>query len=299
MLGTSCDNAPAFYTFTDQIDLSSSTQYSSNIVQITGMDTDCDTAVSVSGDGSPEYRICSTSNCSAVDTDWTGTGGNAAMQGKYFQLRATTSASANTTHMVTASIGGIDSEWDITTTANDCGTEVIGTVCADGSVYAGLTPDGNVPMYVTRCDFNMTWDGATCADTRVGISWNNGQSDFVDTPIANCATAASCVNTGEANTATLVATDSDSNDAGSQYHGAARYCDTLVAHGKSDWYLPSAPELNVLYTNNAAIGNFRTTASSWYWSSSESPNAWYQNFTDGSQWAGNKSSLFFVRCARK
>ena len=64
---------------------------------------------------------------------------------------------------------------------------------------------------------------------------------------------------------------------------AARLCGDLVQGGYNDWYLPSKDELNALYTNRVAIGNFDELA--YYWSSSEDDSdfAWGQYFGDGEQ----------------
>jgi hypothetical protein len=221
------------------------------------------------------------------------------MQGKYIQLRATTASAAGTTYTVTASIGGITSDWNITTIPADCSLSPIGTVCVDGSIYAGTTPDGNVPMYVPRCDYNMVWNGSSCAGTRVTLRWGNGQADHADTSLVNCGSAFACDPSGETNTTALAAEDSDSNDAGNQPYAAAKYCNDLVMHGQSDWYLPSMPELMVMQANSAAIGNFSTAQV--YWSSSENnwQNAWYMSFNNGSSGVHFKNQAFYARCARK
>lgn len=277
---STCDFAPAFPAFTDQDELAGSTLVTSNIVAITGMDSGCSATVGVSGTGgSPEYRVCSTSNCSSVDINWTTNNNTVAMQGKYMQLRATSSASSGTTFTITASIGPVSSDWDITTGISGCSP--VGTVCSDGSVYAGLSPDGNVPMYIPRCDLGQTWDGSACAGTRSSLTWNAGDSGWVDTGLVNCGSAAGCDASGETNTTTLVATDA-STAAGVQDHVAARECNNLNVHGQTDWYLPSARELDVIYDNlvdatpadsapNPLITGF-STGGSYYWSSSEFTN---------------------------
>lgn len=177
-----------------------------------------------------------------------------------------------------------------------------GDVCADGTVYAGLTPDGNVAMYTTRCDAGQTWDGSSCINARQTMPWNNGQADWVDAPIAECGSFASCGVSGKTNTPLLATSDSDSNDPGTQPHDAAKYCDDLVLHGQSDWYLPSIAELVLIHGNKVSIGQFDTTVSSFYASSSENAptsNAWSQNFNNGTYGALPKDIDFFVRCARQ
>jgi hypothetical protein len=156
-----------------------------------------------------------------------------------------------------------------------------GDVCADGSVYAGLSPDGNVAMYTTPADAGQ-------------YTWNNGTSNWIDTAMSNTS-----YTTGEANTTLLVGL----SDAASPY-AAAVYCDGLSAHGQTDWYLPAKDELNVLYTNKAAIGGFNISGSApagYYWSSSELDftHAWVRRFSDGNQSSFFKSNGLSVRCVRR
>lgn len=172
---------------------------------------------------------------------------------------------------------------------------VPGAVCLDGSVYAGLSPDGNVPMYTTP------------ANAGARMPWNNGNSSgYVNTPVTDCidylpSTASSCW-TGEANTATLIATDSDSGVGGVQPHQAAQYCADLVAHGFDDWYLPAQDEMYVLYNNRTSIGGFPTE---YYWVSSEVNNSVGRafDFINGNPTSTTKNTSGspngLVRCVRK
>ncbi len=135
--------------------------------------------------------------------------------------------------------------------------DTIGEVCADGSVYAGLTPDGNFKMYTTPADAGQR-------------SYNNGGTDYVNTAMTNCTSGSgysegSC-RTGKANT-TLLAGLSNTETP----YQAATYCNDLVAHGHSDWYLPAIHELSVLNTNRVAIGGFNLAGgvAGTYWASSE------------------------------
>ncbi len=161
----------------------------------------------------------------------------------------------------------------------------VGDLCPDGSVYAGLSPDGNVPMYTTPADQGV-------------IPWNNGNSSGYVTTSQTSAT------TGEANTTALIGLDSDSATGGTQPHLAAQTCADLTDHGQTDWYLPAKDELNVLYSNKVAIGGFNLSGLSpagYYRSSSESNNinAWYQRFSTGVQNFNQKQAGLSVRCVRK
>lgn len=157
-----------------------------------------------------------------------------------------------------------------------------GDVCSDGSVYAGLTPDGNLKMFTTPADAGT-------------FPWNNGNST------GRTATGQTGNVTGQANTANLIGIDSDSGVGGVQPHQAAQNCADLTnVHGHSDWYLPAFDELGVLYTNRAAIGGFDTSGAS-YWSSTESStnNGVAKNFNTGG-WVGTvKDNTFLIRCVRR
>ena len=170
----------------------------------------------------------------------------------------------------------------------------IGDTCDDGSIYAGLSPDGDVPMYTTAADAPSLY------------SWNDGTTNYQDTAMANCTdaspgTAATC-QTGEANTAFLVGATGEPD----YPFAAAAYCEGLSAHGYSDWYLPAQDELNVLYTNKntgALNGTFDESGdfpAGWYWSSSENATSFarFQRFSDGNQNGLSKSSGVAVRCVR-
>ena len=128
--------------------------------------------------------------------------------------------------------------------------------------------------------------GLVCAptDQSTGILWYWGS--FTTT-----GATATVLGTGMANTNTIVA----SQPAGNY---AAKLCDDLVLGGYNNWYLPSKDELNLLYLNKAAIGDFATPA---YWSSSESGtnSAWCQFFDTGAQSSNHpKSDLHAVRAIR-
>jgi hypothetical protein len=101
--------------------------------------------------------------------------------------------------------------------------------------------------------------------------------------------------TGEYNSLGMAATG--------QYSAPA-YCAALVAHGKSDWYLPAPNEMSVLGTYRAAIGGFRPDGNNEapYWTGAEAGEnrAWYQ-YAEVPSWTGwtSKGISLWVRCVRK
>lgn len=180
------------------------------------------------------------------------------------------------------------------------GCTTIGQECSDGTVYAGLSPDGNFPMYTTHCDAGMTWNGASCTGTRSTFAFNNANAS------GDTVGGASSTTSGSANTASLLITDADSITGGTQPHQAAQYCGNLSASGRSDWYLPALDELAVLHTNRVAIGGFELNAGAAgaqrrLWSSTESGQftAWRQNMPDGVTGDPVKDEINTARCVRK
>lgn len=174
------------------------------------------------------------------------------------------------------------------------GSPAPGDECLDGTLYAGLTPDGNVPMYTTPCDAGMmSQDGRKCIGTNQTFPFNNGNtSGYV-------ATGATSAVTGEANTLLNVSTDSDSLTAGVQPHLQSQYCYNLVAFGHDDWYQPARNELTVLYNNRVAIGNFKTGQTHRTSTENIAASSWYRDFSNGSESTTAKDYSHYVRCVRK
>lgn len=71
---------------------------------------------------------------------------------------------------------------------------------------------------------------------------------------------------------------------GARWREAKARCDNYTFMGKSDWYLPSKYELNILYVNlhKKGLGGFANT---YYWTSTEidEGNAWVLTFYNGTQ----------------
>ena len=129
------------------------------------------------------------------------------------------------------------------------------------------------------------------SDQSSGIQWYNGS-------ITNTTAFASCVGCGDGNTSRIVY-----NQGAGSY--AAKLCYDLNLGGKTDWYLPSKYELNLMYQNigqgNAlGLGNVGGFASFYYWGSTDYnvANALTQDFSNGSHSLGGKGNLFYVRAVR-
>ena len=125
---------------------------------------------------------------------------------------------------------------------------------------------------------------ATPSDQGTFISWTNNS-------ISN--TTATALGQGNNNTFEMWIQSTGANTAGV-------ICYDLVSGGFSDWFLPSKDELNKLWLNRVAIGNFNLNGV--YWSSSGINNSasygWAQEFFDGIQ-LNNRTAPSFVRAVRQ
>ncbi len=139
----------------------------------------------------------------------------------------------------------------------DCSsaTPEIGTLCTDGTIYAGKY--GSKRLYTT-------------ADFGLGkMSFNNGSSTeptdiYTYYPYNDYFKNAE---NGEKNTQVLANLSDGEYYWGTVNHTplhAAKACYDLVKHGYDDWYLPAKNELKFLADNTEALGYFY---SEYYWSS--------------------------------
>ena len=153
------------------------------------------------------------------------------------------------------------------------GCPSVGDLCSDGSYYANISPDGGVKMYMTdsASETSAKWAQAGTV---------TGFTDAAD---------------GDGNTAGMVAL----GDAGAPYD-AAVYCDNLIAHGHSDWYLPARNELWNYWNGGSTFGGIKTDGT-WYWAATEdtASNAQRQQMSSGFQGDIGKTTAQAVRCARK
>lgn len=103
---------PAFTDITNQV---TSTQVTSNTVQVTG--SSCGGLdVSITGSGSPQYQTCSDSGCSNIVQDWTSSPGFV-VPGQYIRVRQTTDAAGSTAMTATLNVETTSTTWSATTGA--------------------------------------------------------------------------------------------------------------------------------------------------------------------------------------
>lgn len=272
------NNSPAL-SFTNQTGVATSTSISSNIVKVTGLS--CPSTVTVSPG---TYQICSDAACAnTLQVDQIS-------NNQYLQIFVTSAAQNQITTTATITVGGTTTTWTVTTSGNACGSSPTpGTVCPDGTIYAGLTPDGSVPMYVQRCDAGMTWSNTAnaCVGLRFLIDWVTPSTATVLANITND-------KSGKTNTANWAAL----SNADSPYI-AVQYCKQLSEGGKTDWYVPARQELQLIDSNYAAIGNL--LANGIYNGSNEftTTTMWGWKMNGGGQQTPNKAGGFYLRCARR
>jgi hypothetical protein len=122
---------------------------------------------------------------------------------------------------------------------------------------------------------------AATSDQSRKITWDRLTGDFYSYQGTNRGAIGTAIGTGFSNTSNIIA--SQGIIATSYAAGVAR---AYTGGGYTDWYLPSKDELNKLYLNRVAIGEFISNSNGLYWSSSEIQSypyhsAWLQDFSNG------------------
>jgi hypothetical protein len=191
----------------------------------------------------------------------------------------------------------IRKNYNVTLAANDIRSGQIVSVIYDGSTFQMVSQLGNTGGGAAPCSVGQRGEAGGVI-FYCGAPFNLEAAPTDQSPSApwgcsgtNISGTSTAVGTGQANT-TLIVNGCATADI------AARICDNLVTGGKSDWYLPSKDELNLMYDNRYNIGGFDTY---FRWSSSQgdASNAWQQGFNNTlSQNNDQKTTGYRVRCIR-
>jgi hypothetical protein len=235
-------------------------------------------------------------------------------------------------------------EYTITYTSGSL-TSATATVTLTGTTCDGTStcqvgdtgPGGGTIFYVASTTFTQTSASGTMCTTSCKYleaapsGWNSGadpqkpwavtgyQNADIST-ITNDASVynnASGIGLGYANSSAIVTQNGAYNASTNNYAaGAAR---AYAGGSKTDWYLPTTAELNLLCQWNRGVAPDVTTActggsinsatygagssgfvANFYWSSSEytADGAWFQDFDYGLQYYFNKGLTFYVRPVR-
>jgi phage gpG-like protein len=181
--------------------------------------------VTVSGEGSPEVSIDGGPFAASGEISF----------GQSLNVRLSAAPTLDTARTATVTIGGASADF-VARTAPSCIAGPVGTVCADGAVYAGQNADG----------------------TRLYVAPARESGTFAWKPVLTLTAGATSLSDGLANTADLLASGLS--------HPAAEAC---RARG-GGWYLPALNQMGTIYANEVAlIGAGVTFASGYHWSSSQ------------------------------
>ena len=144
--------------------------------------------------------------------------------------------------------------------------------------FPGQNYGGGIVFYVD----GTTQHGLIAATSEYSVSWGCSGLSVPGTGRS--------IGTGHPNTITIMAACTEKKI-------AARVCDSLVMNGKSDWFLPSKDELNLMFLKKDFIGDF---SNDYYWSSSQydANQAYSQNFSTGEVTGTNKNGFIMVRAIR-
>lgn len=167
---------------------------------------------------------------------------------------------------------------------NTCGISPV-TTLNQTFVYVGQSYGGGKVFYVNETNQQGLISATT--DQSTGIQWYNGSYTMTGA-------MATSIGTGNTNTQSIISSQGNSGSY------AAKLCADLVLNGYNDWFLPSVDELNQMYQQKSAIGDFD---SAYYWTSSEvngtsGAMAFIQHFAYGGQGGTSKNYQAHVRAVR-
>lgn len=166
-----------------------------------------------------------------------------------------------------------------------------------GGIVFFVDSTGQHGLIAAREDIDLSYIDAYGAGEVVGAyRWSTGQyrdavrPDYAEKMLSNTSPA---IGEGAENTRKILAKypvalfPQSASAVASMYRGG----------GYSDWFLPSKEELNQLYLNRGAVEGL---VPNFYWSSTEdsADHAWFQCFSNGKQFATNKTHVNLVRPVR-
>ena len=163
--------------------------------------------------------------------------------------------------------------------------------CAQGGeCKVGDTgPGGGIVFYVASSNFASAGSdcGTTCRYLEAAPS-DQGGAPWCDNWYMFLGATSTGIGGGMGNTIIADATCMS---------GAIQIAADYSNNGKTDWYLPSLEELNLLFDASNSVGGLSAVG---YWSSSEysAIDAWVRYFSGGDQTNGSKAATFRVRPVR-
>lgn len=175
--GAGCSSCSvSSYSFPPIAPQPASTLVESGIVQIST--SSCSASVSITGSGSPEFRICTDSACSTVINGW-GLSSQTVSNGQYVQARLTTSAS-NGTDTATVTVGSTVGTFSVDTAATYKAVFITSTLYsgnlgglagADAKCASAATAAGLAGTYLAWIADNTDASGPATRFTQASIPY--------------------------------------------------------------------------------------------------------------------------------
>ncbi|GAB5388183.1 MAG: hypothetical protein Alpg2KO_11510 [Alphaproteobacteria bacterium] len=173
------DETPDAFSFTQDGYASTSSVIPTQPVQITGITV---AAVSVSGDGSPEFQICADANCSSIISAFSSTPRDI-NDGEYLQIRLTAAPTAGQTRTASVTVGDASVDWDVTAG----GSDLIMRRISDGQLIRAyenvdypFVPPGDAPDQIQR--FMVDGTCSRYGKTRVPVGQSVSNFEHVSGP---------------------------------------------------------------------------------------------------------------------
>ncbi|MBN8995376.1 MAG: hypothetical protein J0H94_09125 [Rhizobiales bacterium] len=156
-----------FLSFAGLTDQSPSTLVSSGILQVLLQEGSA--AISIAGNGSPQYRICADAACGVETQSWTN-GALSIDDGAFLQLRLTSDASFGGTRNATITVGTASDAWDVSTAGQDTTPDTFNFSDQTNVAQATLTSSNTV----TITGINDTASVSVSGDGSPQVSINGG-----------------------------------------------------------------------------------------------------------------------------